>query len=358
MKKLIFKTSLFTVPFFIIYLIAKFCYVSGQGDLFRLGYFTTNYGYEWNKIFKDELKREQRFETVSNLNFDSINNFDILIVGDSFSEQRGFAYQDYLAEYSGKKILHLDRFFHENPIETVEKLLKGDFFSKVKCKYLILESVERGITDRGHYFLNKNPEPLTIEDLKKVIYERNIAETKAKDDDGSFKLSFFSKDIIRLPMYRLFYNFNDHAFKSPTYLVETNRNLFSTPNKICLFYGDDLKFRKKLCEDVAIESTNREINRLSNQLNKKGIKLVTLICPDKYEVYYEFFKDKEKYTAPIFFDKFNKLPKNYIYIDSKKYISDLIKKEKDIYYLDDTHWSPFAARGIAKEVNQILSSQQ
>lgn len=353
MKKLIFKTILFTLPFFIVFLIAKYFYVANQGDLLRIGYFTTDYGYNWNKIFGNEIKRKKIFKSISEINLKTNNQFDFFVVGDSFSEQRGFAYQNYLAEFSGSNILHLDKILHDNPIETIDQLLKGDFFDKIKCKYLILQCVERSITDRGYYLRNNNTLPLNINDLNEKIKKYNLSKNKDSKSSSKYEVNFFSKDIIRLPMYRLYYNFNDHAFKSPTYLVETENKLFSTTQNICLFYDDDLKFCKKLCEDIAIEQTNNVINDLTKRLALKKIKLITLIAPDKYELYYPFFKNKEDYPKPVFFDKFRRLKKDYIFVDSKNVLNNYILKLKDLYYLDDTHWSPFAAKIIGKEIYRL-----
>jgi hypothetical protein len=44
------------------------------------------------------------------------------------------------------------------------------------------------------------------------------------------------------------------------------------------------------------------------------------------------------------------LKKEYIFIDTKKILSPLLKQGvKDLYYSDDTHWSYKASEAIAKD---------
>ena len=63
--------------------------------------------------------------------------------------------------------------------------------------------------------------------------------------------------------------------------------------------------------------------------------------------------DKEKYEKPILFDYLNTLKRKYIYINSKMVIKEAIKNKKDVYFYDDTHWSPIASELIASEILRI-----
>ncbi|MFA9290424.1 MAG: hypothetical protein ACEQSF_04280, partial [Solirubrobacteraceae bacterium] len=136
------------------------------------------------------------------------------------------------------------------------------------------------------------------------------------------------------------------------------KKLFSAQGNNILFFKEDLQFAKNIGKNIDILNSNNEINKLQEKLNKKGIKLILLICPDKYDVYYNYFIDKIKYPKPTFFDVYNKLSKKYIYIKSKELISQLAKNQKDVYYFDDTHWSPIAAKRIAKEINETINSTE
>ena len=65
-------------------------------------------------------------------------------------------------------------------------------------------------------------------------------------------------------------------------------------------------------------------------------------------VFFQHFFDS--FIKPNFFKYYDKLQKEYIAINSFKILNDNIALNKDIYYYDDTHWSPIAASLIANEL--------
>lgn len=101
---------------------------------------------------------------------------------------------------------------------------------------------------------------------------------------------------------------------------------------------------------------NNELNNLSMLLSQKGITLIVLPSPDKYGVYYEFIQNKANYPRPLFFDQMDGMEKDYIYINSKKILTNAVNNKRDIYFFDDTHWSPWGSKLIARELATIISS--
>ena len=60
---------------------------------------------------------------------------------------------------------------------------------------------------------------------------------------------------------------------------------------------------------------------------------------DKYNLYSPYITSNN-YAKSMFFEYLDTLPKDYIFINSKKILSEQLEKgEKDIFYVDDTHWS-------------------
>lgn len=352
MRKLILKISLFTFPFIILYYIQDIYYINDKGDLFRLGYFGNDENYNSSKLFKNENIRKWHYKKISEINPKTNYTFDILTIGDSFSEIGSVGYQDYLSELSKKKTLHYDKFLNENPLETLNSLANGDFFERIKIKYVILESVERECISRS---TNLNTNKKVYLDSITLLIQKNNTEIKlAKNKKHkSSQEQFFSRTLIRFPLYSFCYIFDDNAFFSPTYKVALNKNMFSANENNLLFYDEDLKQKATLLE---VENFNNGINELANKLAKKGIQLIFLPCPNKFNVYYENIVNNSKYAKPLFFDLLKNLPKKYIYIESDKLLKEAIMKEKDIYYYDDTHWSPKAAKIIAKEISKKISA--
>ena len=65
-----------------------------------------------------------------------------------------------------------------------------------------------------------------------------------------------------------------------------------------------------------------------------------MICADKYDLYYPYLSAKNEYTENPFFEEFEKCPKSYMFVNTKKILQSLLEAgEKDVYWMDDTHWS-------------------
>jgi hypothetical protein len=117
-----------------------------------------------------------------------------------------------------------------------------------------------------------------------------------------------------------------------------------------LFHIDEIKSLKRNSKEN-IELVNANLNRLADFLNRKNIKLIFLIAPDKYDVYSDFLVEENKYGNNRLFEELKKLPKNYVFIDTKSILQQAVKHgDKDIYYADDTHWSYKASELIIKSI--------
>jgi hypothetical protein len=107
-------------------------------------------------------------------------------------------------------------------------------------------------------------------------------------------------------------------------------------------------------DQANISQLNNVLNDLSLKLQRKGITLIVLPSPDKYDMYYDYIIDKNKYQRPLFFDYLETENKNYLYLDSKKILQKDFAGRKDIYFYDDTHWSPRATEIIAEGLSKII----
>lgn len=353
MKKLIYKSTFFVGPFFLLYLIYFGFYNTKKGDLLRIGYIADIYNYNSKELFKKEIQGKINFTLFSKINLKSENYFSVFTIGDSFSELGAESYQNYLADNSKIKVLHLDRFLHENPIETVNGFLNGGTFDNIKVDYIILQSVERSFVIRG---MNLNTKAITSisslsESIKKHRKKSLVVNSEPKKDE------FFSQKTIKFSLDNLInYNLDDNANDLKVYKVKTKKILFTKNINKLLFLEDDLLILEINNVKKNIDKLNYELNFIAERLKLKGIKLIVLPCPDKLDFYYDDISNNNKYPKPIFFDYLNQLEKKYIYVDSKKILKDKTKNVTDIYFFDDTHWSPIAAKIIAKKLNEIIVS--
>ncbi len=346
MKKLLYKTSLFIVAFFLFFLLSFKYYTSEKGDLLRIGYIGDIQNYNSKEVFRNEMDRKINYTLFSQINLKKKNRFNVFTIGDSFSEQEMISYQNYLADDSAIKVLHYDRFLHDNPLETLTGFLNGDILDSLKVDFIILQSVERQFVDRGIDF-NKN---IRIDNDSKQIINR-IGQRKNKEIvDEKTKDKFFRKATLLFPINAILYNFDDNAYSSKVYQVRTKENLFSTNDQGLMFLNDDYDILKINNDLNNIKTLNNELNKLSVRLKQRGMKLIVLPSPDKFDFYYDDIVNKSRYAKPLFFESMRSLDKNYIYIDSKKLLKEKTSGIKDVYFYDDTHWSPIATKIIADKI--------
>jgi hypothetical protein len=337
MKKFLFKTSFFIIPFAVLYLIVLFYYSNKESpDLLRIGYIP-NFFKNYHKGFTTE--KINHFDKISK---PKRKTYTILTIGDSFSEQEGFGYKNFLSD--SFSVLHIDRFISQNQIQTLSKLCNGDFFDNYNIRYVVLQNIERNVIENIKK-MNLN-DKIMIGDIDSMIKEH-------KKIDNQYPDFFFSENTIKFPLYYIpkFIFKKNYLSAGSAYNFELNSpSFFSNNSQKLLFYKDDLLSIKLNNVNKNIDSLNLILNTLSIKLNEKKIKLIFLTSADKYDFYYDFISEKKKLTKPLFFELMKKQNKDYIYIDSKEILTPLINKQKDIYFYDDTHWSPTSTRIIAKAI--------
>ncbi|MEN2401418.1 hypothetical protein GKZ90_0016630 [Flavobacterium sp. MC2016-06] len=311
-----------------------------------MGYFP-NFIRENRSVFNNEFKRNIYFYKVSRI---KNKKAKILTIGDSFSEQGNFGYKNYLAE--NYEVLHVDRFISENQIETLYGLLNGDFFEKNNVEYVLLENVERNfVYNVQDINISKK---IMISQLDNLINDHKRLPIKENQKD-----KFFSSKTINFPlsMFRYYYE-NNYLSNEIVYNVTLKTNkLFSNNSNKLLFFHEDLECLKFNNDFIAVQKLNDVLNDLSNKLKHKKMKLIVLPAPDKYDLYYDYIADKKHFSEPLFFKYLAPLKKDYIYIDSKKNLSAQLKNKRDVYFFDDTHWSPVASKIISEEIKKVITDK-
>lgn len=346
MKRLIGKTLFFTSPFFLLYFLNLLFFKQDQGDLVRIGYLYSNPLQK--KVIAAKFHQAKKYVLFSQLEYKSASTFDVATLGDSFSSQDSLGYNNYLAN---KNLSVLDLNEPVNNSNIVQKLIaltNGDFFDSVKIKYIVLESVEREIVGR----------------CEDIDYNETICFDSIQNELKDYKrnqtmqpVNFFSDATLKIPLTNILYNYTDKPEYSKTFKVTANTNqLFSNNPDNLLFYQYDIYSLNYKNDSSKIRVANDALNMLGSMLSQKSIHLIVLICPDKYDLYYPFIKDKTNYKTPLFFSYFNNMKKEYLYVDAYKILSAELRKQKDIYYYDDTHWSPKAAEIIAEEIKKLIDN--
>ncbi len=299
------------------------------GDLARLSY-------RPDMTFKKTLEYTLPKSHLHNKNFTN-QKLDLITIGDSFSYGGGFGknpfYQDFLASQYNINVLNIGTKNISEYIETAVNLHNKGFFKEHPTKYLLLESVVRLTPMRF-------AKDIKWEYNKKIILRKKMKNIYHQDID------FINTINYKIVMAKI-----EHTLlgKNPThgiYNFETDKQLFSLSKKNILIYYSDIENLVAYKKDI-IHKMNNNLNKLAKILKQDNVQLIVMPVVDKYDLYYTHLLNN-KYPKNNFFDLMRDEKKEYLFVDTKKILSKLLKKnEKDIFYIDDTHWSDKASKAIS-----------
>jgi hypothetical protein len=344
MKKFIIKSILFTLPFTFIYILNTFLYNQREGALVRLGYLYLNPSPK--SIITSQYNLSKRYTLLSEINLKEKEHFDMITIGDSFSEQDSLGYKNFIGN-NGLKVLHIDRFISgSNPIQTLINLLNSKFFDNVSADYIVLQIVERSFNARINGI-----------DFQRTINIDSLSNQMSRHIEPipKYDLQFFSDATIKVPITNIQYIFQPKPMFSKTYkYTSISNNLFSNEPKELLFYQADIDNMKIKNDSLNIIRFIEVIERVNEKVAKHKMKLIMLVSPDKYDLYFNHIMDNKHLTKPLFFQFYEQFGKNYISVESFKILRGKLESESDIYFYDDSHWSPIGAKAVADEILEII----
>ena len=326
------------------YLANVFFYTNDEGDLARIGYVYAD------EAPKSELNaaynRQKAFQDISEIDLTRCDRYTIITFGDSFSEQDSLGYQSRLAARGGS-VLNMDRFLSgDNMLQKLIEFLNSDMVSCLQPAYVLYQTVER--------FANGRSENLDYKaSLDVTTLQSSIAQhTKIKPDRS---ISFFSDLTIKAPVTNLQYFFTDLPTFSKTYKFATStEGLFARGVDDVLILKEDLDRLPIKNDPDQTEHTVRTLNRVNQLAGEKGIKLIVLIAPDKYDVYQDFIVADRPTPKSTFFKVYDELDKDYLDVAAYRTLRRLVDTEENVYYYDDTHWSPKGAAAVADVIFDLV----
>ena len=100
------------------------------------------------------------------------------------------------------------------------------------------------------------------------------------------------------------------------------------------------------------------IDTLFSIASEKGVELIVLVCPDKYDLYQNYVNNNP-YPRKTINEDFRTVVGNReeIVIGKEILLPYIDRGEKDIYYLDDTHWSYKSAKIIADTLTNLYTKK-
>lgn len=344
MDKFILKTSMFVLPFFILFTLNVIFYDQKEGDLARLGYLYSNPTPKTSITSQYDLPN--RYKLLSEIDLKTKQYFKVITIGDSFSEQGSLGYGNFLA-LKDVPVLHIDGFITgENPTQTLIQLLNSDFFDYISADFIVLQSVER--------FFNKRNKNI---DFDKVINTNSISNKIKNHSEWipNYNLPFFSDTTFKILTNNIqyFFDLKLQYYKTYRYKLNSTR-LFSNEVDRILVYQDDINKLYTKNNYLDIVKSVKVMARIDDLTSKHSMKLIVLVSPDKYDLYFPFIENDDALIEPTFFEIYGQIEKKYVNVDSYKILSENIINTRDIYFYDDTHWSPKGAEIIANELYSII----
>ncbi len=329
MKRFSLRVLLFFVP--ILIPVANYLALASTkecvGDISRMAKYFFEKGYH-NKL---DIKPDSLF--VQDLEIQDIpDSSTILCFGDSFSSQRPYPYLQPLGEYFNKTIINVLYNVDNAPEEAALGFLANASTSKLP-EILIVESIERSCNAR--LFWIDTTSPLTLEQLQKGKKHKTSTQKKSID-----------KEITLFYQYRLG---KDNA----TVFTKLNKACFTSKNnedELYSYYEDTIHYSNQFCDSAA-----NKLLQLFQFAKERNVILFYVVAPSKSTIYTQYINQRNKFFTIEDKLAFDTLP---FFFNPTHTLRSLDKNgEKDIYYADDTHWTPKTAKIVGKELTAFILKQ-
>ncbi|MEI8273670.1 MAG: hypothetical protein WCG08_13700 [Paludibacter sp.] len=328
MKKFTLKFILVLIPIYIVVIYYEFYVVPNfSGDLGYLG--KIQFGKEYMiPIEKNYLKnsRVDTFSTIQN------HQYKIATSGDSFSQQNIYGYQNYLSNLENKNILNFKRVWSSlSPEQIAINHLKSGDLKKTNTKIVIVECAEKSFIGR-----------LNSLEFDSIVIEPKIALGKIKEKSLIEKVA----EWIRVSIWDINKRVVIKADLNDYYFEDTIRG-----NKL-YYYNEDLLFRAVKLNEIKQAKIN--LIKMKRLFESSGIKFIYLVAADKYNVYQSFIKNN-KYPNNTIMEHFKEFEKMKFFINTNIILIPMVNNGiKDVYMMNDSHWSYKGSEAVAKELHNRI----
>lgn len=336
MKKFLIKISYTVFPLWciivgLVFYVSLYVVPQNGGDIGRLALIP--FGNQYSQWLSKSMMKDTLFQTIKSIDDLNFIHTDVLTIGDSFSQQGNGGYQNYLCE-KGVTVINYQSHLFGDPLQCTCSLLEYGIIDSTNIKVLVVESVEREISNR---FNNTEVDkPQTRWNPDKKGKEQNIMKSA-----NAWSVSR-ARDFI---YYKL------GKKNSPIYVANLEKDFFSSsePRKL-YFYHDDIERGTKI-EGECAKKAKQVFEYMQKKAKEKGISIIFLIAVDKYDLYQSHIVNNKYPAKTINEDLVNAIGENSSLLITKQYLYPLVEKgEKDVFKFDDTHWSYKASKVVADEL--------
>lgn len=324
----------FCIKFFLLFIIIDgfvgvhyfFVQPNLTGDMGKLGQIP--FGQEYNKRIDAVCQHKKTM--VENISPQDSITSSFITIGDSFSQRKKGGYSQFLAELLHENIQNIQH--DETPEQTLFQMLNHHQIPSQTT--VILEIVERNMVN---YLCWMN-----FEDTRRASFtKKNETYQPNKQRELQDALQFLKKNV---------------GIRQPVLCYSTTQELFthtSRHNKLYIYdspwdHDGDLRFPNLTEKDIFIAYQNLYV--LHQLAESQGINLLVVIAADKYDVYEPFITTSHPKNHTL-----DHCPEEPWIVNTQPILqAKAWDGVKDIYYINDTHWSPVGAKIAAEEIYQRL----
>ncbi len=330
--------AVFVLPFLVLIVMLAFLTEPVTGDLTRLGgYLEEDFGWQ----DPQQGFAHGAFKLADNLN-EYDRYYDVVVFGDSFSDDEQKGWQNIFYERTGLSIITLSmaklstEAFSSSGVN-LEAIINSPQFQAHPPRYFIFESVERDAFSRLHVYANQpwasntQATTVTVESQPSTLTNQFTLpprELRRVGSPGAEAKIQQSVNYLVKAMYRLL----GKSEKTRVFDL-TRSDLFSSgkPDHLLVVKQDT---EKDMSGD-AVERAVRGLNAVKRLVEQNGkTRFLVLLFPDKLTVYTPYLKHPEL-AVPSYLPALSArypLPRLDI-----AFRQELKKGVKDLYLPDDTH---------------------
>lgn len=255
----------------------------------------------------------------------------ILTIGDSFTQQDNYGYAQFLGEQLSTTVYNIARSTNNNAPEQI-------FVALVNRQEIpphsivIVESVERHMIKR---LLDLNLQDTTP--MQFIPVHRTPQEVL----NGA--VEFMTKAVGKkqtIHRYTLGSDCFSHTHR------ERRLYIYDSPWN----HDGDFRFTENY-SDERIEKVYANLRELHAFAEEHEIQMLYLVATDKYEVYEPFIVSGTHPHNPTL----DRLPQEPWIMNTKPLLRNMVADgAKDVYYINDTHWSPLGTKMVGEEIAKHL----
>ena len=329
MRRFLIKVSVFSIPLLIF--VACYFYVVANmtGDLGTIGMIPFG-----NYEVGEKPDFAGYYECYS---IEDARDAEIVVIGDSFSEQHENSFENYLGKALGKKVCHLYiKKRITNPCAAANYLIENDLLPN--CKVLVLESGERQAVWR---LCN------CFKDVKIEFKSPGNGSDEGLDISKYLNISKMSSFL------KLSLNIDDPVVRMPL-----DGDYFSGKWADRLYFyaskddgGGDLWYLD--CSDALCDKAKDNLLKLRQKASDKGIDFYFLMPAGKLDMYFDKIVDNP-YPANLVVERFSDMDTTW-FVDGRKILTPLVESGvKDVYLKNDTHWSRLGAEVVGCRLARLI----